>query len=291
MTDSTAVAVAAPKKPALPDAALQMLDQRRKMAEIAAKVAEQNWGKGLDVGMRNAVASYLREHALDVTEVHVLGGNIYRNAAYYLRRLSEMVEAGLVDYARHDHVHVDARLEKLAAGGNETAKTELDRRAMVRAEFNAPDEAKAVVVFRLKLKSVSEEFVACKWAGNGTRKNDPVGESFPVESAETRAARRCLRLVASQMPTLKRIEDALDEAADVVSLDMVAAYERARDERNRLGDGHVHDPAPKPPAVDDARNKALARYEALMGKAKRTDDDDAELADLLTDYPDFRPAA
>ena len=66
----------------------------------------------------------------------VLGGNLYRNARYYKRRLAEMVEDGKIEYVKSDWVHKDARLD---VHGDEWSTAEKTRRERVRIEYGIPD--------------------------------------------------------------------------------------------------------------------------------------------------------
>ena len=211
-----------------------------------------NWGKGLTPASREAVATYLDQNALDITEIDLLGDNIYRNGKYFLRRLSEMTGAGVIEYARPDHINNDPRLVKLAADGDAWAKDELIRRMRERIALNVPEQAIAACAFRVKLKSVAHEFVGCKFVIEGKKKTikkrdgsgsftvdaDPVGEQFPVETVETRALRRCLRLIASQIPALAIREEEL--RAQAVLLRDIVAKGRAE---ARMAEAPAH-PAP-----------------------------------------------
>lgn len=181
---------------------------KKNLHMIAAKMSEMNWGKGLDDMTRRAVAAYLERNRLDLTEVDVLGGNLYRNARYFKRRLAEMVEDGRVEYLKSDWVHKDARLD---AHNDEWSTNEKTRRERVRIEYGIPDAAVGACVFRVKVRGVDMEITAAKWCGGGTRQRDPVGDQFPIESSETRACRRCMTLVASSIPALKWREDDLDD--------------------------------------------------------------------------------
>jgi len=225
------------------------LEERKKLHLVAAKISEMNWGKGLSNEMQRAVAMYCRQSLIDPTEIDVLGGNVYRNSRYYLRRLSEMVEDGLVDYAKPDHVEADPRLEQLAKGeGQEAswARSEIERRRYERIQHAIPEAAVSAVVFRVKLKTVPVEFTSAKWCGGGTRKSDPVGDSFPVETSETRACRRVMRYIASQIPHLKWREEELDDKGLLVTARMAdersaAALPTKVDIRESAlnGSGHV----------------------------------------------------
>jgi hypothetical protein len=59
---------------------------------------------------------------------------------------------------------------------------------------------------------------------SGGRPKDPVGEEFPVETSETRAWRRCLKLLVSHVPDeVRRIQMAEEDAQ--VSLSSVIDYQ------------------------------------------------------------------
>lgn len=190
----------------LPPEVQAQLELRKLSNQIAGKLAELNWGKQLDHATRRAVADWGSRYRIDVTtEIHVLGGNVYINAAFYLRRLGEMIEAGLVEYAYADHVEPDERLLQLGAEG----EGEANRRLRERLKHGIPDKAVSAVVFRVKLRAMDQEITGAKWCGGGTRKSDPVGDNFPVETSESRAARRAMRLVTTHVP--KHLQDELIE--------------------------------------------------------------------------------
>lgn len=205
------------------------LDVKRSLHLVAAKMSEMNWGKGLDEMTRRAVAAYLERNRLDLTEVDVLGGNLYRNARYYKRRLAEMVEDGKIEYVKSDWVQNDARLD---LHNDEWSTSEKTRRDRVRIEYGIPDAATGACVFRIKVRGVDVEFTAAKWAGGGTRKADPIGEQFPIESSETRACRRAMTLCASSIPALRWREEDLTEQG--VDLSAVIREGRARSDREVL---------------------------------------------------------
>lgn len=192
----------------LPDAIKNALILKRQQALVTAKLAATNWGQGLDRDTRLRIVQWAQAAGIDpATELDVLGGRFYKNSQYYIRRLSEMLAAGIVEYAYVDHIEVDPRLEQLANSTNaETAamaRQEIDRRMMMRIQYQAPEAAKSTAVFHVKLRAVAHEFTACKWCGGGTRTKDPVGDQFPVETSETRSARRCLRFIASHDPNFR----------------------------------------------------------------------------------------
>lgn len=205
---------AAPKRGEIPADVRVALDQRKNRHLVAAKMSEMNWGKGLDEMTRRAVAAYLERNQLDLTEVDVLGGNLYRNSRYYKRRLAEMVEDGKIEYVKSDWVHADARLKTLASLGGEQgtwATDEQARRERVRIEYGIPDAAVGACVFRVKVHGVDKEMTAAKWCGGGTRVQDPVGDKFPMESSESRSCRRAMTLVASSIPALRWREEDLND--------------------------------------------------------------------------------
>lgn len=195
----------------LPPEMQALVELRRANNIIAAQISETNWGKGMDLETRRAISEWGRRHEIDVTtEINVLGGNVYINANFYMGRLAKMVERGLVEYAIADHVEVDSRLSDFP--------DELARRRRERVRFQLPEIAKSAVVARIKLFKVPVEFTAAKWCGGkGTNSSgklkDPVGEEFPVETSETRAFRRCLKLLVSHIPDeVRRIETAEEDA-------------------------------------------------------------------------------
>lgn len=195
-------------------------EQRRILRAVSREIANQTWGKGITADAAKAIALWCERHGVDPTEVAVLGGNIYIEAGFYLRRLAAMLADGQVEYAYPDHVHVDPRLEALAQAEvapevQRRARDETARRLLERITYNIPDEAKAAVVFRIKLRSATHEIVGAKWCGG--RKNDPVGDAFPAETAESRAARRAARYVIDAFPTLRAQVDQAEEEAKLMA--------------------------------------------------------------------------
>lgn len=206
MTDNSAIGK-------LPPAIQQQLELRKLSNQIAGKLAEMNWGKALDLATRRAVADWGRQFRVDVTtEIDVLGSNIYLNARYYLRRLAEMIESGVVEYAYADHIEDDVRLERLGAEG----EAESRRRLLERIAHQVPEKSVSATAFRMKLRNMDREIVGVKWCGGGTRQSDPVGDKFPVEASESRAARRAMRQVSSHVPKITEEIAAIEDAADLV---------------------------------------------------------------------------
>jgi hypothetical protein len=194
------------------------LTLKRQRNIVTAQIAETNWGKGLDLETRRAVADWAQAVGIDpATELNVLGGNFYKNAYYYLRRQAELLEAGIIEYAYAEHVELSPDLLEMAKRHDEHgawAQEELTRRARQRILYNIPAKAESSVVWHVKVRGVPVEFTAAKWCGGGTRKKDPVGDEFPVETSETRAARRTMRLLADWRPSDPRLRAMLRDASD-----------------------------------------------------------------------------
>lgn len=212
-----------------------------KMANaVAAEISKLSWGKSLDGNAARAVAEWGRIFGIDViTEMDILGGRPYLNSRYYLRRLAGLIEAGTVQYAVADHIEADGRLSALAAKGNAAAVAEVERRELARIEFGVAEEAASAVVFRVKLRSMEREVTGCKWAGG--RDKDPVGNAFPVETAESRAARRCIRQLVGHVPALDaeaaRIEAASNDVEELIERSRAQLAADVAEHRKALGHG------------------------------------------------------
>lgn len=252
----------------LPPEIQQQLELRKLSNQVAGKLAELNWGKQLDHATRRAVADWGNRFGVDTTiEINVLGGNVYINAAYYLRRLSELIDAGLVEYAYADHIEDDPRLLKLGPDG----EGESSRRLRMRIMYGVKGDPASCVAFRVKLRNMDREVVGVKACGGGVRKNDPVGDAFPTETAETRAARRCMRLLVSHVPKKLATEiEAIEESADALGKRIASAKHQFKEETTALeirpsplalpsqGDPYgpvatVEKPEPEPVGVDEGR--------------------------------------
>lgn len=231
----------------LPPEMQAMVELRRANNIIAAQIAETNWGKGMDRETRRAIAEWGRRHEIDVTtEINVLGGNVYLNSHFYLGRLAKMIERGLVEYALVDHIESDPRLVDFV--------DEQKRRAFERIKFQIPEAAKSACVARIKLRSSELEFNAAKWCGGRGmnsygKPKDPVGEEFPVETSETRAWRRCLKLLVSHVPDeVRRIQMAEEDAQ--VSLSAVIERDHDQQRIDSARSQRALHPAPLPDAMD-----------------------------------------
>lgn len=197
----------------LPDAIRNGLELRALQRTTVAELMKTNWGANLDRSTVVAVADWALRHGIDATqEVDVLGGRIYLNARFYLRGLAYLIDAGRVEYVTCEHVEADPRLEAYPE--------EKKRREQLRIEHGLPDAAVSAVVARVKLKGVPHEFAGAQWAGGrgkreGGKLKDPIGEERPTETAETRALRRCLRLMVTHLPEQARERERIIDSAEV----------------------------------------------------------------------------
>jgi hypothetical protein len=208
----------------LPVEVQQQLELRKLSNQVAGELAKINWGAKLDLSTRRAVADWGRQFRVDVTtEIHILGGNVYLNAAFFIRKLSELIDSGIVEYAWADHIEDDPRLAKLGPDG----EGEATRRLRERIKHGVPDKAASAVIFRIKLRTMEREVTGAKWCGNGTRKNDPVGDDKPMETAESRAARRAMRLLATHVPRHVAEEiESIEESVEGLSERVIEAKQR-----------------------------------------------------------------
>lgn len=245
-TPATAVAVPTPEaaKPAklgvgdLPPALRASLHAAKVANAMNAEIAKLSWGKSLDSTTAGAIAEWGRTYGVDViTEMDILGNRPYLNSKFYLRKLAALIERGIVEYAVADHIEVDHRLEALAASGNAEAVAERDRRTFERIRHSVGDDAISAVVFRVKLRSMDQEVVGCKRVARSDK--DPVGAAFPVETAESRAARRCIRLLVGHVPELDReitrIEGAAVDVEAWVERDKTKVDALVAEHRKQLG--------------------------------------------------------
>jgi hypothetical protein len=224
-----------PNVPATIDPMRAALDLRGRQRAVMRELRNKTWGKDLGDNTLKALVLWCEKRGMDAaTEVDVLGGNIYLNAKFYLRKLAQKIDAGLIDYAYADHVEHDERLLRLAndASGppdvRERAKAENYRRAMERIAHRLPDTALAAVVFRVKVKGMTTEMTGAKAVGGFRGKNaggklkDPIGEEFPTETAESRAARRACRQIIDAFPDLKAEMDVVEAEAKLVAVEVQA---------------------------------------------------------------------
>jgi hypothetical protein len=183
------------------------------------KIRGATWGNSFDATTIAAVAAWARENDVDpVTDLDVLGGKLYINARWYEKKLSQLIAAGQIEYARKDWVHIDKRLEKLADSGDVDAKKESLRRLKARIAHNLSDDADAACVFRIRHRQMEDEVTGAKEHIPGKRK-DPVGDSAPMETIETRAIRRAMLQLSEALPSVRVVrtdDDSTVAVADIV---------------------------------------------------------------------------
>lgn len=205
--------------------------QRKEENAVTRAILGSMWGQQLDEHVARGIARWCRAHHIDPTEMDVLGGKPYLNAAYYLRRLSEH-DPDAIEYQRADHVEHDPRLvtmmemaipENASPADREAleaqqvwARREHFRRQQERIAHGLSDDATAAVVYRVKRRGQDAEVVGADEVIKGRKKRvkkrdgsgyfevdaDPVGDANPRKTAETRAARRCLRQFVNAFPGL-----------------------------------------------------------------------------------------
>lgn len=216
----------------LPEAIRQQIRLRKLENVVRAEMAKLSWGAALDRQALGAIAEWGRVYNVDVTqEIDLLGGRVYLNARYYLRRLADLVEGGRVEYAYADHIHDDPRLKDLGAEGD----AERLRRLKERVRYNVPEKAAAVVAFRVKVREMDQEIVGVNWAGGGVRAKDPVGDTEPVKTAESRAARRAMRQLVGHVPGVEDAEAVVETLAPVeAEIQRARTLDRAERARPRL---------------------------------------------------------
>lgn len=204
-----------------PPAIQQALRMRKLANAVASEITKLSWGQNIDRSVAMAIGEWGHQHGVDViTEIDFLGNKPYLNSRFYFRKLAEQIARDRVEYAVADFVHVDRRLDKLAAEGDAEAVEEQLRRAKERIKRGIPDEATGACVFRIKLRSMNREIVGVNWCGGGTGKHkaggkgDPVGEVEPIKTAESRAGRRGIRLMASHMPEEAKVIEATVQSLD-----------------------------------------------------------------------------
>jgi hypothetical protein len=254
-------------RPALPPELQARIEERRLQSAMVQRIRGAIWGQQFDATTIAAVAAWAREQDVDpITEIDVLGGNIYLRARYYERQLSRLIAAGLIEYARPDWVHVDKRLEQMAKAGHAGALAEAERRTMARVEYNLSDDADAACVFRIKHRQMTEEVTGAKQHIPGGRK-DPVGDAMPMETIETRALRRAmlkLREAVPDLPVAVSHDDDFVTVAEVVQ----ANHDRLKAEREpkQIAAAPTEAPAPAATEEDDlAFDREIAAEEDAAG--------------------------
>jgi hypothetical protein len=239
----TAVARQRPGEESLSRDQKQHLAQIRQTRALTVAITNEAWGTALTPQMRHAVAEYMRRNRLDVSEVDILGGRIYRNGYYYRRRVAEMRSRGMIEWTEGEHIGPSVELEKAIKNEDPEiatwAKAEYFRRLKERIRWEVPMDATHAYVVRVKLKTDGKVLEGCDWITPerkkvtkwGEKVADPVGAEEPEKTVITRAWRRCGLLVAAEIPSLKSEEAVLDAEAEVVeeTIERTGDEERARE--------------------------------------------------------------
>lgn len=206
MADSQSNAVAkrdesATKTLAMSPERAEKIAEAKARTAVARAIRGTQWGKDCAPAVVDALVAYCRQNQLDaVRHVEVLGGKIYLTADYYDEKGAALLHAGDVMFDEPDYINADPRLEELASAGDEWAKDEILRRKRERIRWNVPEQAKACVVTRAKLRS-GMAVVGVNWCGNiPGGKKDPVGDAEPTKTAQTRSRRRAWKQVADFLP-------------------------------------------------------------------------------------------
>lgn len=193
-------------------------NQNRERNALIAAIRGTLWGKETTVEMARYIAQYCRENNLDaVRHVELLGGRIYLTAELYDEKGAPLIMDGTIIPDEPDYINADKRLDKLAEAGDEWAKQESTRRQRARIDFNAPENALAICVQRFRIKASEATIVGVNWCGGGARTKDPVGDSEPTKTAQTRARRRCWKQIAQIIPGYAAIIGPIEEGVKAIN--------------------------------------------------------------------------
>ena len=150
--------------------------QSKMIRDVAFACSETGWGKDVSPVGRAAVVRYCMEIGADpVRHVHVLGGNVYLNAAFWMDLCAANPKFLRADPP--EFIHDDDR----------ASPEERERRKGRRIELGVPEKALGAAVVTLHYEGRGP-FIGVNWAG--AKDNDPVGKQEPTKTAETRAYRR-----------------------------------------------------------------------------------------------------
>lgn len=306
-------AVTAPKKP-VPAGTSDVVRQLRERNAMVAAIRGTQWGKDCSDTVQRAVAHYCLMNGLDATRhVEMLGGRIYLTAEFYRERGAKLIQSGDVTPLPTRNIHIDPRLDVMIADATDDdmrqwAIAEKRDRLKLRIEYGVPDKAEGAAIVGLKLKN-GDVLYGVNWCGGKTNQKvgkggqlydaDPVGDNQPVKTAEARAERRAWRRVVEVLPNygdeIRRVEATATIVEDVTEAEHDAteqlreemrpkALTGATDEEYGMDTGATERQPVPVAALDAGRNNRLARYEALLGKKKRTDAEDMELDDLSQEF-------
>lgn len=260
--------------PALSPERQAKIDEARARSAVAKAIRSQIWGKDLHPNVLDAVIAYCRQNQLDaVRHVEVLGGTIYLTATFYQERGAPLLHSGEVVLEEPDYINADPRLDELAKGGDQWAIDEGARRKRERIKFAVPEQVKAAVVQRAKLRS-GMTAVGVNWCGNVPgNKKDPVGDAEPAKTAQTRAQRRCWKQIADFVPSFaesvrpieKNAKGALPvaviEAAEIVPAKGTTANLGPNGDPYMLGSGEANADRPKTDEELLAEDREIAASE------------------------------
>ena len=287
----------------LPADQAEALERRRILNQMAALIGALSWGSGMSLAIRRGWAEWCHTYGLDpATEVDNLGGNPYPNSEYYLRRLGELRQDGIITDAWLEHIQEDRRLLEVADDNRapqdirEAAARRYYTNKMRRAEFNVPEQAAAVCVASAVLKTGGRTVTGCKWGGNGTSIKqprhggaaapNPIVESNPTLSVESQAVRRLMRQIASYVPRLMSQMNEMELAAEHIGRETTAEA--------RLVDEQVRANAPRAimqTPADDPYGVAAPPAQRTLGAGAaqpiRVEQPERSMADLY--QPDAWP--
>lgn len=240
----------------LPADVQRTIEENRMRNAVVAQIRGTIWGKDLNPEQVRAVAQYAREVGIDpVRHVEVLGGRIYLTADFYQERGASLIRRGEIILHPTEYIHADPRLDEVAAKmtgeAKEWALGEQLKRLQARIQYGVPEKAAAAAVVRLTVRSTGATFVGVSWCGGGSRQRDPVGDSEPTKTAETRAARRAWKRIVSVVPEMQEQVETVEARAVVVQDELVeqAASEVKALPRTTMlaGQDEPHEPMPETP--------------------------------------------
>jgi hypothetical protein len=209
----------------LPPQAVALIEERKAINTMARAIMNLSWGKQLDQVAAQSIAEYARRYGMDpARHLDLLGGKLYPNAQYYIEQGARLMQDGIVTSVRQQHIEADVRLaarytnlrawedEAKKEGRTEDAadyarqaretRAEILERESLRIRFNVPEKAAAAVVTWITLAGQTEPVAGCNWAGGGVKQRDPVGDTEPSKTAESRSARRAWRQLVQVCPAL-----------------------------------------------------------------------------------------
>ncbi len=212
-----------------------LIDEAKARNAVTKAIRGTLWGKDSTARVIAGVAEYARVNGLDaVRHIEVLGGKIYLVGEFYLERAAPLYQRGVLVPIEPEYIHRDPRIDALLKSSEPThvewATMEQFRRMQQRILFAAPEEAKAICIYRVQIAATGQILSGVNWAGGvrgRTKKDpnrwaDPVGEENPTTTSFTRAARRCLRQLIEVLPEYGSVVRVLEERAVQASEAIVA---------------------------------------------------------------------